>query len=498
MFSIDLHENIKKLFLRFKWIRSLRARLFVIIFLIGFIPSSIMRFATIASYEDRGIEVRRSDVQNQLKIIADHLIKFNYLIDNSSEVVNAELNQIANLYDGRILVMNGALKVVKDTYQLVEGKTVVSEQVIRGLRGANLWTYDRANRYIEIVTPIVETVSAVNATPEIPEGTEIIHGVILTSVSSESINMTHEILSRKSAIVETIIFFLLIAIAIIGANLLVIPFDRVTRAISQVKEGFDDEPIAVNDYTETEHILDAFNQLLRRMKVIDDSRNEFVSNVSHELKTPITSMKVLADSLISQNDVPEELYREFLVDIAAEIEREDKIINDLLTLVKMDKSAALLDIGIVDINALTEIVLKRLRPIARKRDVELILESKREVIAVADEVKISLILTNLIENAIKYNKEHGTVTVTINADHKFFTIEVTDTGSGIPADYIDHIFERFYRVDKSRSREIGGTGLGLAITKNAVMLHMGTINATSVEGEGTTFTVEIPLNYITK
>ena len=457
-----------------------------------------MRYATIASYEDRGIDVRRSDVQNQLKIIADHLIKYNYLRDNSSEVVNAELNQIANLYDGRILVMNAALRVVKDTYHLIEGKIVISEQVTRGLDGLSFSNYDRANRYIEIVTPIVEIVSAANATDENPEGTEIIHGVILTSVSSDSINMTYEILSRKSAIVETLIFFLLIAIALIGANLLVIPFDRVTRAISQVKEGFDDEPITVNDYTETEHILDAFNQLLKRMKVIDDSRNEFVSNVSHELKTPITSMKVLAESLISQTDVPAELYREFLTDIAEEIEREDKIINDLLTLVKMDKSAALLNIGMVDINALTEIVLKRLRPIARRKDIELVLESTREVVAVADEVKISLILTNLIENAIKYNKEHGTVTVTVNADHQFFTIEVTDTGSGIPEDYIDHIFERFYRVDKSHSREIAGTGLGLAITKNAVMLHMGTINATSVPDEGTTFTVKIPLNYITK
>ncbi|MCL2051294.1 MAG: cell wall metabolism sensor histidine kinase WalK [Lachnospiraceae bacterium] len=493
-----MREASKKILLRFKWLRSLRARLFVIIFLIGFIPSAIMRYATIASYEDRGIDVRRSDVQNQLKIIADHLIKYNYLLDSSSEIVNAELNQMANLYDGRILVINGALRVIKDTYNLIEGKSIVSEQVIRGLRGANLSNYDQANRYIEIVTPIIETVSALNASPEIPEGTEIIHGVILTSVSSDSINTTREILARKSAIVETILFFLLIAIAIIGANILVIPFDRVTRAISQVKEGLFDEPITVTDYTETEHILDAFNQLLKRMKVIDDSRNEFVSNVSHELKTPITSMKVLADSLITQNDVPVEIYHEFLVDIAAEIEREDKIINDLLTLVKMDKSAALLNIGIVDINALTEIVLKRLRPIARKKDIELVLESTREVIAVADEVKISLILTNLIENAIKYNKEQGTVTVTINADHQFFTIEVKDTGNGIPEDTVDRIFERFYRVDKSHSREIAGTGLGLAITKNAVMLHMGTINVASTLGEGTIFTVKIPLNYITK
>jgi signal transduction histidine kinase len=494
-----MREKVSEIFGSFKRLRSLRTRLFVIIFLVGIVPAAVMRFATVASYEDRGVDVRRSDVQNQMKIIADHLIKYNYLLDNSSEVVNAELEQIANLYDGRILVVNGALRVIKDTYLLAEGKTVISEEIIRGLHGQSITRYDRVNQYIEIITPVVETVSAINATPDVPAGSEIIHGVILTSVSSDSIATTRDILARKSAIVETIIFFLLAALAAVTAHLLVIPFDRVTRAIAQVKEGYTDEPVATEGgYTETEHILDAFNQLQRRMKVLDDSRNEFVSNVSHELKTPITSMKVLADSLLSQNEVDGQLYREFLVDIAAEIEREDKIINDLLTLVKMDKAAAQLSVSIIDINALTEMILKRLRPIARKKDVELVLESRREVLAVADEVKISLILSNLIENAIKYNKNEGIVTVSVNADHQFFTIEVTDTGVGIPADTIDYVFERFYRVDKSHSREIGGTGLGLPIAKNAVLLHMGTISATSEVGVGTTFTVKIPLSYVAR
>ena len=119
--------------------------------------------------------------------------------------------------------------------------------------------------------------------------------------------------------------------------------------------------------------------------------------------------------------------------------------------------------------------------------------SKREVIAEVDEVKMSLILTNLVENAIKYNIEQGTVEVTLDADHQFFTIQVSDTGIGIPEECMEQIYERFYRVDKSHSREIGGTGLGLAITRNAVLLHRGSIKAESREGEGTTFTVKIPL-----
>ena len=122
------------------------------------------------------------------------------------------------------------------------------------------------------------------------------------------------------------------------------------------------------------------------MRVLDASRQDFVANVSHELKTPITSVKVLADSLLAQEDVPAELYREFMVDIAEEIEREDKIINDLLSMVKMDRTVATMNISVVDVNALTEIILKRLRPIARKRDIEVVFESRRAVTAEADEV----------------------------------------------------------------------------------------------------------------
>jgi len=125
-----------------------------------------------------------------------------------------------------------------------------------------------------------------------------------------------------------------------------------------------------------------------------------------------------------------------------------------------------------------------------------VFESNREVIAEVDEVKLTLAISNLVENAIKYNKEHGWVKVTLDADHQYFMIEVSDSGVGIPEESVAQIYERFYRVDKSHSREIGGTGLGLAITKNAVLMHRGSITVTSKEGEGTTFLVKMPLNYI--
>lgn len=149
-----------------------------------------------------------------------------------------------------------------------------------------------------------------------------------------------------------------------------------------------------------------------------------------------------------------------------------------------------------NINDLLEKILKRLQPIAAARNIEVVFESFRPVNAEVDGVKLSLAITNLVENAVKYNIDGGWVHVSLNADHKFFYIEVADSGIGIPEESKEHIFERFYRVDKSHSREIGGTGLGLAIARNAVVMHRGAIKVYSQLGEGTTFTVRIPLNYI--
>jgi signal transduction histidine kinase len=209
----------------------------------------------------------------------------------------------------------------------------------------------------------------------------------------------------------------------------------------------------------------------------------------------MTSMKVLADSLLNEENVPAEMYREFMEDIVAEIDRENHIISSLLTMVKYDKSKADMEVSTVNINELIELILKRLRPIAVTKNVELVLESYRPVVAEIDEVKLTLALTNLVENAIKYNIENGWVRVSINADHKYFYVKISDSGIGIPTDNVEQIFDRFYRVDKARARETGGTGLGLSITKSVIQLHKGVIKLYSKENEGTTFTVRIPLYY---
>ena len=194
--------------------------------------------------------------------------------------------------------------------------------------------------------------------------------------------------------------------------------------------------------------------------------------------------------------MPAELYREFLRDITEEIERENEIINDLLSLVKLDKTSGDMNISSVSINELLEQILKRLKPIAEQKNVEIVFESFRPVYAEIDEVKLSLAITNLVENAIKYNYEDGWVRVSLNADHKYFYIKVADSGIGIPEESQELLFERFYRVDKARAREAGGTGLGLSITQNVIHMHRGAIKLYSKEEEGTIFNVRVPLNYV--
>ena len=494
-----MKTKLAKIFNKIPGLRSLKFRIFLIILAAGIIPTMFLRYAILQNYEERAVSVRISYVQSQFKILADHLITYNYLTDTSSEVVNAELAMLAELYDGRVIIIDQNCNIIKDTYAISEGKTIISEEVMLGMKGQTSANHDADNQYIEVITPIVDTQTTPEENLEVAPGNAVAaKGVMLTSVSTDYIATNVEILRSRALTLQMLVMVCLILLAWFLARALVKPFERVTTAIRETKEGYNTDEISVMDYEETEHILTAFNELLGRMRVLDESRQEFVSNVSHELKTPLTSMKVLADSLIAQENVPAELYEEFMVDIAEEIERENKIINDLLSLVKLDKTSADMNIENISLNALIELILKRLRPIAKLRNIDVLYESEREVNAEVDEVKLTLAFSNFVENAIKYNNEYGYVKVSLNADHQYATIVVEDNGIGIPEEEQEHVFERFYRVDKSHSKEIGGTGLGLAIARNAILMHRGSIRIDSEEGVGTRITVRIPIIFVSK
>ncbi len=466
-----------------KIFKNLRVNMMLMLILMGVLSGTTIYVGIIQAYESRAVSLRTAEIQNQCTILCDQLYSYGYLSDNSSEVINSSLAQLTNIYSGRVMIVDQDLKVVKDTYALNEGKINVSESVVLCMRGQSTSYYDKKNHYIEVTSPIMES------------GTDKIVGVMLASVSTDTIEDSLRIFHTKGRLILLVVYILVTVMAALLSEQIVRPLKRITRELENTTEGYEWGGLHEDTYAETKQIADAFNKLLSRLQQIDRSREEFVSNVSHELKTPLASMKVLADSLVFQENVPVELYEEFMQDIGKEIDRENEIINDLLTLVKMDKTAQDLNIRQTNVNDLLELILKRLKPIAEKKNVEMVLESFRPVVAEIDEVKMTLAISNLVENAIKYNSENGWVHVSLNADHRFFYVKVADSGIGIPKEDQEHIFERFYRVDKSHSKEVGGTGLGLAIARNAVLMHRGSVKVYSEANEGTTFTVRVPLLY---
>ncbi len=476
-------------FIKRNVIKSMRFRALIIVTVIAVIPPLIMELVLSGTVRHFLVERRVENLQRQGKMLCDNVVKCNYLDQNYStesdvSIINAELNQLAGMYDGRILVIDSNFRIITDTYSMDSGKICISGSVINCFKGTTLSGYSDKSGYIEITLPIVNVNS------------DVTNGVVLMNFSTDDINATIDMLMSRAFIVESIIVLVSLILAILWSKSLVMPFKKIEGTVEKISDGYSDEKIVMNEYVETERLGEAFNHMLERIRESDESRQEFVSNVSHELKTPITSIKVLAESLLMQENVPEEMYKEFLTDINNEVNRENEIITDLLTMVKLEKKTEELTISQVNINEMIEMILKRIRPLAAKRNIELVYESFRPVLAEVDEVKLSGAISNLVENAVKYNIEDGWVRVSLNADHQYMYIKVADSGVGIPQESQEKIFERFYRVDKNRSRETGGTGLGLAITKNVVVMHEGAIRVYSKENEGTTFSVRIPLTHV--
>ena len=447
-------------------------------------PVLITRAIMLKSYSAKSNEEMLIEIKSQCNILANSVNPSEKNVSEKDDAkTNAQIEQIGFMYSARVFVINRDFVIVKDSYDDDVGKTIVNKDVISAFRGKTVSVKNDKTGFLYVVIPVY---NATNSN---------IDGVIYVSLTDTQMLKQREYLRGVFSTITLAAFFLSVGIAIFLIIILIFPLRKLSASIKRIADGNKVMHIEGRTLYEYNCIADAVNGAMDRIRTMDDSREEFVSNVSHELKTPMTSMKVLAESLVSQDNVPVEIYREFMEDIISEVDRENQIINDLLEMVRVDRSEAELKVSAVNVNEMVELVLKRLGPIATSRKVSLVLESFRPVAAEIDEVKLNLAITNLVENAIKYNNEGGQVRVAINADARYFYIKVADNGIGIPTDNIEQIFDRFYRVDKARSRETGGTGLGLAITKSIVMLHKGTIRVYSKENEGSTFIVRIPLYY---
>lgn len=463
-------------------ILSLKVSIFLIFLCIFFITYYSIDRIIIYGFLRKSMDETVTQVKWQSNILASDILAMDFFKNPDSDAADVEIQQMAYAYSARILIINSDYIIVKDNYIFDEGKTIITEDVINAFKGKSHSHINYKSSSAVITTPIIDDTGKIS-------------GVIKVSLSGYATIQTINYMKRISIAVMIALLLVFSGILVFVIYKLTSPAKDMKEAILSLSDGDKNARIKKQTIKEYKDIGDAVNVLLDRLESIDGSRDEFVSNVSHELKTPMTSMKVLADSLLATENAPIEMYKDFMQDIAEEIDRENEIIGDLLNLVRTDGERAVLNIETVDVNELMEVVLKRLKSIALKNNIEIIFESMRPVTASIDRVKFIIVLTNIIENAIKYNHPEGWVKITLNADHKFFYVDVSDSGIGIPEECKDQVFERFYRVDKARSRETGGTGLGLAITKNIVLLHKGTIKFYSKENEGTTFNIRIPLNY---
>lgn len=468
-------------YIRTKIKKSLRLHMIFVILLVGILSAFGMRNIMIRSFERRAAELKIADIQNQCMIFAKALLESERFGEYLSSEMEAELSFFSNVYNGRVLLIDKDFRIQKDTYEVDTGKVLVSNHALLAMEGESQSYYDHKNHYIEVMVPMIS------------QDSNEAKGIMVVSVTTDGLRDLMDSMKQNGDIGLILIGSIALGIAALFAWLSLLPLKKMSKGMKGISEGNFDEKILEGSYEEIQELLISVQDMLEKIKLLDESRNEFVSNVSHELKTPLTSMKVLADTILHLEHPKIELYQEFMQDLSEEIERENRIISDLLSLVKMDKTVEEPEIKKVDLEELIQSIFKRLNPIARRKNIELRFEKQCFVEAEIDEIKFSLALSNLIENGIKYNKENGFVFVRLNADSKFFYIEVLDSGMGIPEEERERIFERFYRVDKSHSREIGGTGLGLSIARKAIIMHRGTIKVVGSEREGSCFCIRVPL-----
>ncbi len=315
-------------------------------------------------------------------------------------------------------------------------------------------------------------------------------GAVLFSASIQDVVDSLNEVTRQI----TVIFLAVIVIVIIAIFLLsgwiTKPIVELTSAIRRMgTQGY----VRVDEKGSGEiaELGRAFNRMSERIEDHDRVRDEFVANASHELKTPLATMKLLSESILYQENPDPAMVKEFFGDVNHEVDRLTRIVTELLRLVQEDTSDGQLNIEELELDRLVGRVCVRLDGLARNKGITLT-TALEPVKLQGDPMRLEQVAVNLVENAIKYTDE-GTVSVRVAPEEGHAVFEVKDTGIGIPKESIEHLFERFYRVDKARSRSTGGTGLGLSITEKLVAQHHGTIDVESTLGEGSCFTVRLPL-----
>lgn len=422
------------------------------------------------------------------------------MVDFDVQKIYHTIMETAQSEQSRILVMDPLCVIQADTQSELNGQRLITQEISNVLSGksADYGFYDAGSMATYWLRAALTIFSQENAMTGL-YANGIYYGGDLVGILVYISNVQDIYESLHDIQIKIILWLVAVTAAVILVNMFVLrtitrPIGELNESIARMSRGDLSARVNVRGKNEFSALATAFNSMSERLEQLDKSRNQFVSNASHELKTPLSTMKILIETLVYQDPIDPGMTKEFLTDVNKEIDRLNRIVSDLLTLVNIDSGGMKLNLAELDIEALLEEQVKRLSPLARENGIELDCSSRESLEVTGDVLKLQQIIYNVIDNAIKYTPRGGEVHCALTRVGKKAIIKVSDTGVGIPAEDLPHIFDRFYRVDKARSRETGGTGLGLSIVKQMALLHGGNITATSTEGKGSVFTIELPLS----
>lgn len=388
----------------------------------------------------------------------------------------------------RFIILNEEDRVLSDTYGYLKAGETLRLELAQKVREENNYSYQpyrnsKGENILYTAYPVFNE-----------EGKHRATILAMTSLGEPKEKLSGLLRRIDLYGLTFIIFSLLLYFILLQKNLSALDgLDQGVQAMSRGNYGYQ---ILDEEKSELSSIVSSFNTLGARLGDIEMQQKEFVSTLSHELKTPIASMKIITDSLLQARDtIDKSLLYEFLEDINSESDRLKDIIDDLLFMATLEKKDVSLTLDTRPITKALEESLRILQPIAEQKGIKLHWDIQEKLFAEFDYNKMKQVFINLISNAVKYTDEGGDVYAEISGSKDMIHIVIRDTGIGIAKESLPYIFDRFYRVDKARSRERGGTGLGLHIVQQIINLHDGKISVSSEPDVGTTFTIDIPRKY---
>ena len=420
---------------------------------------------------------------------------------DSADAFYQQLLQAARQTGGRLLVVDMDAKVTYDTYDERCGTRLALAEVYSLITGEKESDYGfhqigGDQQALTLADRLMGRDLSLDwsgcfTSALIAEGERVGALVYVASVK-ETVNSLAHMRDQMLGIFSMALVAVL-AIAGLISNIVTKPVAELSAGIERMTKGDYKHRVHVPGRGEMAQLAAAFNQMSEQIHNLDEARNQFVSNASHELKTPLTTIKILVESMMYQEDMDPQLRSEFLGDIDKEIDRLSSVVGDLLTLVHIDSHKLKLRREMMVLADTVRESAARLEPLAKKRGQSLKVDIADSCEMFADPGKLAQVCYNIIENASKYTPDGGSISVSLRRMGRDAVLEIADTGVGIPEEDLPHVFDRFYRVDKARSRDTGGTGLGLSIVQQIVRLHAGSVTVASQQGKGTTFTVQLPV-----